>query len=217
MIKKLLSGAFPFILFAIILLGGCENGSIDIGNNDIENNDHCSYFLSYEIYKYDSDNDGIFDNKHAYTYYSNGNVASEIWEYDYDDDEIIDCRHTYTYDSEGNSRNHTITDYRQVGRSAWRTATSDRSPTPLIADHWCQTAYLHPASPVIHSLGLTEPFLARTRMHSDRPAHKFGLRPLAEDLLNIRCQYGFVCGAFDNVMSDGRAFEKHNLSGGHSG
>jgi hypothetical protein len=93
------------------------------------------------------------------------------------------------------------------GRPVWSTATSELFAVPLIADSWCQTAYLHPASPVIHSLGLTEPFLARTRMSSDRPAHKLGLRPLAEDLLRIRSEYGFVRGAFDKAISVGKVPE----------
>lgn len=103
------------------------------------------------------------------------------------------------------SKSNKIADYSPIGKPPWRTATCHRSLTPLIADGWCQTAYLYPVFPVIHSLGLTEPFLARTQMHSNRPAHKLGLKPLAKDLLAIRCQYGFVQGAFDHAISNGHA------------
>jgi hypothetical protein len=73
---------------------------------------------------------------------------------------------------------------------------------PLIADLWCQNAYLHAALPVIQNLGLTEPFLARIQIRSNRPAHKFGLIPFAEDILHIRSKYGFVRGAFDTAISE---------------
>lgn len=38
-------------------------------------------------------------------------------------------------------------------------------------------------------------------MPSYRAAHKYGLVPLAEDILHIRSQYGFVPGAFDMAIS----------------
>lgn len=70
---------------------------------------------------------------------------------------------------------------------------------------WCQTAYLAPASFVVHAAGLTEPFLARTRMISDRPAHKNGLEPLSENLVSLRNTYGFGPGVFDKAVTDGVA------------
>ena len=42
----------------------------------------------------------------------------------------------------------------------------------------------------LHNMGLTEPILARTEMPSDRPAHKLGLMPLAEDLAAVRRWWG---------------------------
>jgi hypothetical protein len=84
---------------------------------------------------------------------------------------------------------------------------SDLFSMPLIASYWCRIAYLEPASPVVHSLGLTEPFLARTMMSADKTAHKFGLEPLAADLLSIRCEYGFQRGSFDKAISNGTAPE----------
>lgn len=75
----------------------------------------------------------------------------------------------------------------------------------IIADSWCQTAYLKPKSFVIQSLGLTEPILARTLMKSDRPAHKLGLKPLAQQILKIRNLYGFRQGAFVDAIDDGVA------------
>ncbi|MHC4799647.1 MAG: hypothetical protein ACYTF1_23685, partial [Planctomycetota bacterium] len=98
-----------------------------------------------------------------------------------------------------------IADFGPVGKKVWRTSSEGekaRSDLPIIADSWCQNAYLHAALPTIQGLGLTEPFLARTRMRSERPAHKYGLHPLAEDLLRIRSEYGFVPGAFDMAISE---------------
>lgn len=87
----------------------------------------------------------------------------------------------------------------------WATAKSHLFSDPLISDALCQLAYLHPASPVIHSLGLTDPFLARMEMPIDRPGHKWGLLPLSRDLLQIRSEYGFVRGAFDEAIVRGTA------------
>jgi hypothetical protein len=75
-------------------------------------------------------------------------------------------------------------------------------PFRVVADELCRPAYLHPAISTIHSLGLTDPFLARTEMRADRPAHKYGLKGLAEDLLVIRRKYGFRRGAFDSATQD---------------
>jgi hypothetical protein len=80
-------------------------------------------------------------------------------------------------------------------------SNQSESRVPVIVDHWCQTSYLHAALPSIHTLGLTDAFLARTQMPSDRPAHKLGLFTLAKDLLRIRAKYGFRRGAFDDAIS----------------
>jgi hypothetical protein len=79
---------------------------------------------------------------------------------------------------------------------------------PITSDSWCQNGYLHQAVPVIHNLGLTEPFLGRTKMHSDRPAHKYGLRPLAHDILRIRGQFGFGRGVFDRAIAESQNPQK---------
>ena len=66
----------------------------------------------------------------------------------------------------------------------------------ILLTNWCATAYQLDDYFVINQLGLTDPFLARTKMAVDRPAHKFGLIPLAEDLVQLRCQNGFRKGMF---------------------
>ena len=51
--------------------------------------------------------------------------------------------------------------HEQLDLGYW-TLVADNSRTEgssaVIADGWCQTAYLHPRIPVIHSFGLTDPF-----------------------------------------------------------
>jgi len=79
-----------------------------------------------------------------------------------------------------------------------------RNPTAR-PEWWCRTAYVRPAAPVVHSLGLTEPFLARTHMRSDRPDHKEGLKVLADHVAWLRQRYGFRRGVFDDALRDGVA------------
>lgn len=80
-----------------------------------------------------------------------------------------------------------------------------RGPDVVLDLGNCRRAYVAIDSPVIQSFGLTDPFLARTSMRADRPAHKYGLLPLASDLQAIRSRYGFEAGAFDRAIADGDA------------
>lgn len=83
----------------------------------------------------------------------------------------------------------------------------DSDAGSVMVESRCRKAYMHPASPVIHSRGLTEPFLSRTPVPSDRPAHKFGLEALALDIRRVRTVYGFRAGAFEGALEDGRGKE----------
>jgi hypothetical protein len=94
-------------------------------------------------------------------------------------------------------------DLLSYGKAARR--HSGRKSPAARADGWCKTGYVRAAAPIVHSLGLTDPFLARTRMRSDRPDHREGLRALADHIAGIRRQYGFRAGAFDAAISDGAA------------
>lgn len=92
----------------------------------------------------------------------------------------------------------------EAGRKVWFAAEGkgqDGKPAWVVADSWCLTAYMRPALPCIHSLGLTEPFLARMRMEADRPAHKFGLHGPAGDIAEIRAEHGFGIGVFDKALA----------------
>ncbi len=88
---------------------------------------------------------------------------------------------------------------------AYANATDDlyRLKGDLFCTSQCDQAYYARTSPVVHSLGLCEPFLARTIMKTDRPAHKLGLMPLGEDIKKVREVYGFVPGAFQKAVDDG--------------
>ena len=78
---------------------------------------------------------------------------------------------------------------------------------------WCKTGFLLPANFVVHELGLTSPFLARTKMTWDRPGHKYGLIPYSDSVARIRERYGFVPGAFDQAAADGMLMPWAEASG----
>lgn len=74
------------------------------------------------------------------------------------------------------------------------------------AELWCVRAYRAFDERVIHSLGLTDAFLARTAMPAFRPAHKMGLVPMAEDLVQMeRAGFGPARGAFRRYVDSGAA------------
>ena len=50
---------------------------------------------------------------------------------------------------------------------------------------WCVRIYQRFDRRIIHSLGLTDAFLARTEMEAKRTAHKWGLRKLARDITAV--------------------------------
>jgi hypothetical protein len=59
---------------------------------------------------------------------------------------------------------------------------------------------------VIHSLGLTDAFLARTEVQADRPAHKFGLIYLAQDIVYIYDSAKIISkGMFRKAAEQGKA------------
>jgi hypothetical protein len=81
-------------------------------------------------------------------------------------------------------------------KKEWALRETPISKESVIAFSRCFEAYVKYDTFVINSFGLTDPFLARARMPSIRPAHKYGLFPLAEDLVRVRKKYGFSQGAF---------------------
>jgi len=85
----------------------------------------------------------------------------------------------------------------------------------IAVNDWCYANYRMFDARVIHSLGLTDPILARVDMPADRPAHKLGLRPLALDLQGIYAAAGLPprVGLFRTAVTQGRAPDwiRHNL------
>lgn len=57
----------------------------------------------------------------------------------------------------------------------------------------------------IHSYGLTDPFLSRANVPSDRPAHKEGLKPMAYDLLEVYSSVPPAPGMFREAVQRGIA------------
>lgn len=88
-------------------------------------------------------------------------------------------------------------------RSAEQRYRKNLDKKEILVEAACYDNYLDAGIPIIFSLGLTEPFLARTIMVSGRPAHKYGLIPLAEDIARVRSKYGFGVGVFEKAVNNG--------------
>lgn len=72
----------------------------------------------------------------------------------------------------------------------------------------CIINYINFNKRIIHSLGLTEPILARIEMKSDRPAHKIGLMPLAKDIIRIHKSSQIIDrGMYRKMVIEGKAPE----------
>ncbi len=86
-------------------------------------------------------------------------------------------------------------------------ATSKHPARGVVTDGWCVRLYFAFDKHVVHWWGLTEPVLARARVPSERPGHKYGLIPLAHDLSRVhRSQLGTPGrGMFRRAVSEGRA------------
>lgn len=70
---------------------------------------------------------------------------------------------------------------------------------------WCGDNYRRFHMRIIHSLGLTDPILARTLMKSDRPSHKFGLIPLAEQMVEVQREFSADAGCYRRAVEAGEA------------
>ncbi|MHC4457229.1 MAG: hypothetical protein ACYS0I_09075 [Planctomycetota bacterium] len=88
---------------------------------------------------------------------------------------------------------------------SWLQSGRNMSSKRVVSESMCSDAYKLFDSYVINSLGLTDPFLARTQMLSDRAGHKQGLRPLSHYIVEIRKRYGFKKGAFRKAVNEGLA------------
>lgn len=86
-------------------------------------------------------------------------------------------------------------------------APGESSHRGVSVGYWCAKIYHDANERAVHSLGLTEPFLARTQMAADRPAHKYGLVPLARDLqrLLLAARNQPHVGMFRAAVEAGRA------------
>jgi hypothetical protein len=79
---------------------------------------------------------------------------------------------------------------------------------------FCAALFFAFDSFVIHSWGLTQPILARADVPTDRPGHKYGLRPLAQDLAAVYRAEPRGRGMFQRAVADGKApsFVRENLT-----
>ncbi|MGH9381411.1 MAG: hypothetical protein ACRD2Z_12455 [Thermoanaerobaculia bacterium] len=73
-------------------------------------------------------------------------------------------------------------------KTSYREAAVSAAQPPhrgLVVDFWCAGLYGRAQERAIHSLGLTEPFLARAKVPHDRPGHKWDLVPMARAIGHI--------------------------------
>jgi hypothetical protein len=78
----------------------------------------------------------------------------------------------------------------------------------ITAHYHCLLMYCEFDKRAIHLLGLTDAILARTEMEAERPAHKFGLVPLAKDMVRIYESCDEVGrGMYRKAVEDGNAPE----------
>ena len=102
--------------------------------------------------------------------------------------------------------------------NAWRMPDNllmyDRYATIMIpadfpgkASSGCAIIYRDPFSRYVHSFGLTDPILAFVTMPSDRPAHKRGLIPMADQLAALHQEYQGTPkpGMYRELISTGKA------------
>jgi hypothetical protein len=77
----------------------------------------------------------------------------------------------------------------------------------VMASNWCETMYLRLTTDrAINTLGLTDAVLSRIDVEYSRPAHKWGLRPYAEDLRGIYPPGGEAgAGSFREAVGGGKA------------
>jgi hypothetical protein len=93
-------------------------------------------------------------------------------------------------------------------QSAYRRAQPVFSYRKTRAELWCVRGYRAFDERIVHSLGLTDAYLARTAMPALRPAHKMGLVPMAEDLVRMHeSAAGAGRGAFRRHVESGVAPE----------
>jgi len=85
----------------------------------------------------------------------------------------------------------------------------------VVAAKWCRNLYDRFDVRALHSLGLTDPVLARTKMPADRPAHKRGLKPLADRMraAMVDPAFRFAPGGWREAVArgDAPAFVARNL------
>jgi hypothetical protein len=69
-------------------------------------------------------------------------------------------------------------------------AKAPKSYREIKAQSGCAIIYRDPFTYYVHSFGLTDPLLAHMEMKPDRPAHKRGLIPVAEQIVALRRGFG---------------------------
>jgi len=93
-----------------------------------------------------------------------------------------------------------------VRQSEFREGHKPFAYSRLIRDGLCLRIYEQYDARVVHMFGLTDPFLARVEVRANRPGHKRGLFPLANDLAQLRSHpESLGRGGLARAVAEGRA------------
>ncbi len=80
-----------------------------------------------------------------------------------------------------------------------------QSKHEIATDGWCVRIWKRFAEPIVQHDGLCDPILARARVPSWKAAHKEPLHALAQDLLEVRKQFGSNAGCYRRAVEAGVA------------
>lgn len=89
---------------------------------------------------------------------------------------------------------------------ATRAAHNSFQYAKIRSDWWCANAYRQFDTRIVHSLGLTDPILARMNMRVSRTAHRWGLLPKAREMVSIlRTDLNLTPGLYRRAVERGAA------------
>jgi hypothetical protein len=93
--------------------------------------------------------------------------------------------------------------------AAWRQRDPSLHYQGVESGAWCAGIYQGFSTRFIQSFGLTDPVLARIDLPADKPAHKYGLLPIAKDIARLTREDGgdsrLTVGMYQRALDTGRA------------
>ncbi len=122
-------------------------------------------------------------------------------------DEITDGRHQMIRDGLIIEPWHSSASIEQKSSYRQYMESPEDFPTrhAIVTGHFCLANFRQFNKAIIHSLGLTDPILARVKTPSSSAGHKWGLVRFSQDLLQIRRLYQPQPGSFRRAVDQGVA------------